>query len=107
MEVEMTLEKSKMSLPLEEDSRIEGSEKKVPPVLEVSGSKRIKPRALVFKAHDRDLHRIKELIETNFPDVEILYVTTGPAKSFLHVTKSVPFELQGSSEHVFYSVEGL
>ena len=106
MEVE-ALEKPKMTLPSEGDSQVEGLEQKVPSGLEVSGSKRIKPRALVFKAHDEDLHKIKELIETQFPDVEILYVTTGPAKSFLHVTKSMPFELQDPSGHTFYSIEGL
>jgi hypothetical protein len=103
----MALEKQKIALPFEGENRAESLEQKVPSALEVSGSKRIKPRALVFKAHDADLHRIKELIEVQFPDVEILYVTTGPAKSFLHVTKSMPFELQGSSENSFYSVEGL
>jgi hypothetical protein len=101
------LEKSKTSLQVEEASRIEGLKQKGPSTIEVSCSKRIKPRALVFKAHDGDLHRIRELIEAQFPDVEILYVTTGPAKSFLHVTKSMPFELQNSSENPFYSVEGL
>lgn len=100
MEVEKALEKLKMTLPFKEDNQ-------VPSALEVPCSKRIKPRALVFKANDKDLHKIKELIETQFPDVEILYVTTGPAKSFLHVTKSIPFEMQGSSEHPFYTIEQL
>ncbi len=94
------MEKLKTTLPFKVDNQ-------VPSALEVHGSKRIKPRALVFKAHDDDLHKIKELIETQFPDVELLYVTTGPAKGFLHVTKSMPFELQDSSGNPFYSVEGL
>jgi hypothetical protein len=93
------LEKLKMALPLKED----GQE---PCASMVPCSKKIKPRALVFKAHDGDLHKIKELIETQFPHVEILYVTTGPANSFLRVTKSMPFELQDSSAQP-YTVEGL
>ena len=96
-----------MTIPFEGDSQVEGLEQKAPSALDAPCSRRVKPRALVFKAHDGDLHRIKELIEKQFPDVEILYVTTGPAKSFLHVTKSMPFELQGSYEHPCYSVEGL
>ena len=89
-----------MTLPFKVDNQ-------VPSDLKVSYSKRIKPRALVFKANDKDLHKIQELIKTQFPDVEILYVTTGHAKGFLHVTKSIPFELQDSSGNPFYSVEGL
>jgi hypothetical protein len=99
MEVEGALEKIKKTLRFKEDNQ-------VPSALEVPFSK-IKPRALVFKAHDEDLDKIKELIRAQFPDVEILYVTTGPAKSFLHVTKSMPFESQDFSERSFYTVEGL
>ena len=62
------------------------------------GSKKIKPRALIFKATDKDLDKIKELIETEFTKVEIIYVTTGSASSILRVTKSMPFETQNSSE---------
>jgi len=100
------LEKPKISLPFEVDTRIKGTEQKIPSASETTTSKRIKPRALVFKAHDDDLHRIKELIETQFPEVKILYVTTGPAKGFLHVTKSMPFELQDPAENPFYTVQG-
>jgi hypothetical protein len=94
------LEELKTTLPVKVDNQM-------PPDLEVSCSKRIKPRALVFKANDKDLHKIKKLIKAQFPDVEILYVASGPAKSFLQVTKSIPFELQDSSQHLLYSVEGL
>jgi hypothetical protein len=62
----------------------------VPSSLEHACSKRIKPRAIIFKANNKELHKIKELIETQFPEVEIIYVTTGPAASLLRVTKSVP-----------------
>jgi hypothetical protein len=34
--------------------------------------KKIKPRALIFEAQDKDLDKIKELIETQFPEVEII-----------------------------------
>ena len=33
-------------------------------------------------------------METKFPAVEIIYITTGPAASILHVTKSMPSETQ-------------
>ncbi len=74
--------------------RIETQE--IPTSLDNACSKRIKPRAIVFKANDKDLKKIKELIETQFPKVEIIYVTTGPAASILCVTKSIPIELQNS-----------
>ncbi len=90
-----------MTLPLKEDNHIPSS------ALEVSCSKRIKPRAVVFKAHDKDFDKIKELIKSQFPDIEILYVTTGPAESFLKVTKSTPFEMQDSSEQSLYTIEGV
>jgi hypothetical protein len=51
-------------------------------------SKKIKPRALIFEAQDKDLDKIKELIETQFPEVEIIYVTTGSVASILRVTKT-------------------
>ena len=44
----------------------------VPSFSEVACSKKIKPRAIIFKADDKDLHKIKELIETQFPKVEII-----------------------------------
>ena len=72
---------------------------------EIPCSRRIKPRALVLKANDKDLDKIKEIIELQFNEVEILYVTTAPVGSFLHVTKSVPFELQDASIRP-YTIEG-
>jgi len=67
--------------------------------------KKIKPRAIIFKAVDKDLHKIKELIETQFPKVEIIYVTSGPTASILRVTKSMPFETQDSSTQPLYTIE--
>ena len=72
---------------------------------EVVCSKKIRPRAIVFKASHEDFDRIRELIKTQLPDVEIVYVTTGPAACILHVTKSMPFEIQLSSTQTFYSAE--
>jgi len=57
---------------------------------------KMKPRALIFKSNEKDLDKIKDLIETQFPKVEIIYITTGPASSILRVTKSMPSETQNS-----------
>jgi hypothetical protein len=51
----------------------------------------------VFKANNKDFSKIIEMIEEQFPDVELLYATTAPIGTFLHVSKSVPFEMQDSS----------
>ena len=77
----------------------------VPSASEIACSKKVKPRALIFKANDKDLHKIKELLKTQFPEVEIIYVTTGPAASILRVTKSIPFEKQDSSAQPLYTIE--
>ena len=74
-------------------------------VSELDCSQKINPRALVFKASEKDLKKIKELIETKFANVEIIYVTTGPAASILHVTKSMPFEAQNASTQPFHTIE--
>ena len=68
-------------------------------------SKKIKPRAIIFKANQKDFRKLKDSIETEFPEVEIIYVTTGPAKSILRVTKSIPFEMQNSSAQPYYTIE--
>jgi hypothetical protein len=73
-------------------------------VSETFCSKKIKPRALIFKATDQDLNKIKKLIETQFK-VEIIYVTTGSAASILHVTKSMPFEKQNSPVQPLQTIE--
>jgi len=67
--------------------------------------RKIKPRAIIFKANDKDFCKIKDLIKSQFPEVEIVYVTTGPVTSVLRVTKSIPFEMQNSSEQPNYTVE--
>jgi hypothetical protein len=101
MEV-MSMETTKMDSAsyLEESVMVEKITQEVPPeasVTETSYSRKIKPRALIFKATEKDLDKIKELIETQFTEVEIIYVTTGPATSILRVTKSMPFETEDSS----------
>jgi hypothetical protein len=80
------LEKLKMDLPFKGNSQSEVLTQKVSSTLEVPCSKRMLPRALVFKARGGDFDRIKELIKSEFPDVEIVYVTTGSAECFLRVT---------------------
>jgi hypothetical protein len=73
--------------------------------LDSGSSYKIKPRALIFKANEKDLDKIKELIETQFPKVEIVYITTGPATSILRVIKSMPSETQNYLEQPLYTIE--
>ena len=67
--------------------------------------RKIKPRAIIFKANDKDFYKIKDSIKAQFPEVEIIYVTTGPVASFLRVIKSMPFEMQNSSMQPYYTIE--
>ena len=83
---------------------MEAMAQEVPSVSETVSSKKIKPRALIFKANYKDFDKITKLIETQFPEVEIIYATTGPAGSLLRVAKSIPFERQDSSAQP-YTVE--
>lgn len=73
--------------------------------LDSGTSYKIKPRAVVFKANEKDLDKIKAIIETQFPNVEIVYIATGPATSILRVIKSMPSETQNSSAQSFYTIE--
>ena len=105
---EVGMKKREIRLSLKECSQVgsvtqEGHE--VPLEPESGCSRKIKPRALIFKANDKDLHEIKEIIKTQFPKVEIIYVTTGPAASILRVYKSLPFETQNSSTQPLYTIE--
>jgi len=68
-------------------------------------AKTTKPGALILKAANRDFDRITELIKSEFPEVQILYITTGPAASILRVTKSLPFDMQKSPEESLYTIE--
>ncbi|MCW4029255.1 MAG: hypothetical protein NWE92_06380 [Candidatus Bathyarchaeota archaeon] len=40
-------------------------------------SNKVKPRALILKAYDKDLENLKKTIKTQFPDIEIVYVNNG------------------------------
>jgi hypothetical protein len=64
-----------------------------------------KPRALIIKATNQDFAELKELVKSKFPDVQILYMTTGPAASILRVTRVAPVDLEKSSEQSVYSIE--
>ncbi len=75
-----------------------------PSTSENACSKKIKPRAIIFKSNNKDFDKIEDLIKTQFPEVEIVYATTGPAASFLRVTKSIPFEKQDPSAQP-YTIE--
>ena len=77
----------------------------VPSISETTCLNKIKPRAIIFKSNNKDFDVIRKLIETQFSKVEILYVTTGPVASILRVTKSIPFEMQNSSEQPHYTIE--
>jgi hypothetical protein len=83
--------------------KIESSE--LPPTSEASCLRKIKPRAIIFKANDKDFCKLNDLIKAQFPEVEVVYVTTGPVASFLRVTKSIPFEMQDSSTQPNYTIE--
>jgi len=99
LEIEQNLEKTAKVefMPIESP--------KVPPTLEPTYAKKIKPRAIIFRSNNKDFDMIRKLIETQFLEVEILYVTTGPVASVLRVTKSIPFEMQNCSEQPNYTVE--
>jgi hypothetical protein len=57
---------------------------------ETAATKSVKPRALIFRAPNKEFCKIVELVKSDFPEVEVLYITTGSAKSILKVTKSIP-----------------
>jgi len=99
LEIEPSLEKTDKA----EVTSVVSSE--VIPTLEAPCLRKIKPRAIIFKANDKDFCKLKDSIKSQFPEVEIVYVTTGPVASILRVTKSIPFEMQNSSEQPNYTIE--
>jgi hypothetical protein len=99
LEIEPSLEKTTKA----EVMKIESSE--VLPTSIVTCLRKIKPRAIIFKANDKDFCKLTDSIKSQFPEVEIVYVTTGPVASILRVTKSIPFEMQNSSEQPNYTIE--
>jgi hypothetical protein len=48
--------------------------------------KRLKPRALVLMADQKDLEKIKDFIET-LVEVKLVYLTTAPSNTALRVVK--------------------
>ena len=75
-------------------------------MVKAAGSaKTIRLRALILKATNKDFDKITDLLKSEFPEVEILYITTGPAASIIHVTKSLPFEMQNPTEQSLYTIE--
>jgi hypothetical protein len=74
-------------------------------VPEVSYTK--KPRALILKATNKDFNELTELVKAKFPEVQILYLTTGPVASHLRVTRVIKAPLDGDapSENAFCTVE--
>ncbi len=69
--------------------------------LEVPCSRKVKPRAIVLKASNGDFEKISSIIKEQLPEVEVLYVTTAPPGTFLHISRSVPFEKQDSSINAY------
>jgi excinuclease UvrABC nuclease subunit len=105
---ELALEKLKIESSSKEATKIEIitiDAHEVSSDLETACLKKIKPRAIILKANDKDFRKLKDLIDAQFPEVEIIYVTTGPAASILRVSKSMPFELQNSSAQPYYTIE--
>ncbi len=102
------MEKLEMDPNLEKTAKLESlsiESSNMSPSLGATCSKRIKPRAIIFRSNNKDFEIIKKLIETQFSEVEIVYVTTGPVACVLRVVKSMPFELQDSSVQPCYTVE--
>jgi len=99
LEIESSLGKTTKA----EVMKIESSEV-LPTSITTTCLRKIKPRAIIFKANDKDFNKLNDFIKTQFPEVEVVYVTTGPVASFLRVIKSIPFELQESSEQPNYTI---
>jgi hypothetical protein len=102
---EQNLEKLEIELSFKGTNKGEAIAQQVPSASETVCSKKFKPRAFIFKSNNKDFEKIKEIIKTQFPEVEIIYVTTGSAESILRVAKSIPFEKQDSSEQPLYTIE--
>ncbi len=99
------MERTEVELSSRRGNQVEDMTQKVSSASETVCLKKIKPRALIFKSNNKDFDKITELIETQFPEVEILYVTTGPVGSILRVAKSIPFEKQDTSTQPLFTIE--
>jgi hypothetical protein len=103
------MEKLDIESPLGKTTKVEvmtiESSEVLPTSIATTRLRKIKPRAIIFKANDNDFCKLTDSIKSQFPDVEIVYVTTGPVASILRVTKTIPFEMQNSSEQTNYTIE--
>jgi hypothetical protein len=66
---------------------------------------KIKPRALILKAKDKELSNLKKVIEEQFPEVKIVYITTGSSSCILKVVKLTTFENQNPCARLLRSME--
>ena len=102
------MEKLKIESSLEEATKVEVKTTEAhgePSTSETVLFQKIKPRAIILKANEKVFRKLKGSIENLFPEVEIIYVTTGPVACVLRVVKSMPFEMQESSVQPCYTVE--
>ena len=65
--------------------------------------RRLKPRALVFMADQKDLEKIKDFIET-LVEVKLVYVTSAPSYTALRVVKE-PRDKGQPFEQTFFTIE--
>jgi hypothetical protein len=65
--------------------------------------KRLKPRALVLIADQKDLDKIKDFIET-LVEAKLVYVTTAPSNTALRVVKE-PKDKRQPSEQILFTLE--
>jgi hypothetical protein len=65
--------------------------------------KRLKPRALVLIADQKDLEKIKDFIETLI-EVKLVYLTTAPLNTSLRVVKE-PKDKHQPFEQALFTIE--
>jgi hypothetical protein len=73
--------------------------------LTFEAANKIKPRALILKAKDKELSEIKKVIEERFPEVKIVYITTGSSSCILKVIKLASLEHQHLCAQPLYVIE--
>ena len=65
-------------------------------------AQKLKNRAIILKANQKDLEKIKDFIE-GLSDVKLVYMTTAPSTMCLRVVKE-PFEKQ-PFEHALFTLD--
>ena len=68
-------------------------------------SKRLKPRAIILLANDKDLEKVKDYIKT-LSEVKLVYLTTAPCSTALRVIKE-PNDRQPFEKALFTLETGL